>query len=58
MTLPVLSAARVVIFLVSGTEKRAPLSQLLAGGDIPAARVRAERVLVLADEKAGGGLVA
>ena len=58
MTLPALSAAKVAIFLVSGTKKRAPLSQLLAGGDIPAARVRAERVLILADEEAGAGLVA
>jgi len=54
LTLPVLSAARLVVFLVSGEAKRDALSALLAGGDIPAARVRAEHVLVLADPAAAG----
>jgi len=54
LTLPVLSAVRLVVFLVSGEAKRDALSALLADGDIPAARVRAERVLVLADPAAAG----
>lgn len=49
MTLPVLSAAKMVIFLVSGSSKSRALEQLVAGGDIPAARVQAKRVLILAD---------
>ena len=39
LTLPVLSAARVAIFLVAGASKRAALAQLLGDGDVPAARV-------------------
>lgn len=49
LTLPVLSAARLALFLVTGAEKREPLRRLLAGEPIPAARVAAQRVLVLAD---------
>ena len=52
LTLPVLSAARVALFLVSGQSKREALRRLLAGDDIPAARVRAKRVLIIADEAA------
>jgi 6-phosphogluconolactonase len=55
LTLPVLSAARVVIFLVSGRLKRAALRCLMDGDDtIPAARVNAETVVVIADEAAAG----
>ena len=52
LTLPVLSAAKAVVFLVSGASKRAALQQLLAGADIPAARVRASEQLIIADEAA------
>ncbi|MCH8815382.1 MAG: 6-phosphogluconolactonase [Chloroflexi bacterium] len=52
LTLPVLSAARVAMFLVTGAHKRTALRQLLDGGDIPAARVSAERVIVIADRAA------
>ncbi|HYH27431.1 MAG TPA: 6-phosphogluconolactonase [Actinomycetota bacterium] len=48
MTMPVLSAARASVFLVSGESKREPLSRLLADDGIPAARVASERVVVLA----------
>lgn len=54
LTLPVLSAARVALFLVAGDEKAPALRRLLDGDDIPAARVRARRVIVVADEAAGG----
>ena len=52
LTLPVLSAAKAVVFLVSGASKRAALQQLLSGADIPAARVRARDQLIIADEAA------
>jgi 6-phosphogluconolactonase len=52
LTLPVLAAATTVMFLVSGASKRAVLRSLLAGADIPAARVRAEEVIVVADREA------
>jgi len=52
LTLPVLSAARVACFLVSGREKRDRVRDLLDGADIPAARVAAGRVLILADREA------
>jgi 6-phosphogluconolactonase len=54
LTLPVLSAAKAAMFLVSGRSKREPLQQLLAGADIPAARVRARQVIIIADEAAAG----
>jgi 6-phosphogluconolactonase len=54
LTLPVLSSARLAMFLVAGAEKREAVARLVAGEDIPAARVAAERVLVLADLEAAG----
>ncbi len=54
LTLPVLSAARLVVFLATGEAKREALAALLAGDDIPASHVRAERVVVLADAEAAG----
>ena len=56
VTLPVLSAARTVVFLVDGEEKRDALARLMRGEDIPASRVAARRVLVLADPSAAQGL--
>jgi 6-phosphogluconolactonase len=55
LTLPVLSAAKVAMLLVSGESKREPLHQLLKGADIPAARVRARHVFIIADEAAAEG---
>jgi 6-phosphogluconolactonase len=52
LTLPVLSAAKVAMFLVTGQQKRAAMRQLLSEEDVPAARVEAERVIVLADKAA------
>jgi 6-phosphogluconolactonase len=55
LTLPVLSAAKLAIFLVSGESKRSALQKLVAGDEsVPAARVAAERVIVLADPAAAG----
>ena len=56
LTLPVLSAAKLAIFLVSGPGKRDALKRLLAGDTtIPAARVHAAQVLVIADAAAVRG---
>ena len=53
LTLPVLSAAAEALFLVTGAEKRGALRALIEGDPtIPAARVRAERVVVIADREA------
>ena len=52
LTLPVLSAAKLAVFLVAGEDKREALRQLLAGGDLPAARVAARRVVIIADAAA------
>lgn len=54
LTVPVLSSARLGVFLVSGEGKRVPLSRMLAGEDIPAARMRPERLVVVADPAAAG----
>jgi 6-phosphogluconolactonase len=58
LTLPVLSAAREVVFLVAGGEKAAALSGLLAGDPaLPASHVRpAGGVRILADRAAATGL--
>ena len=54
LTLPVLSSARVAMFLVAGEEKRDALVHLLQGDDVPAARITAGRVVVVADAAAAG----
>lgn len=52
LTLPVLSASKLAVFLVSGADKRDALQGVLAGEDLPAARVAARRVLIIADAAA------
>lgn len=52
LTLPVLSSANLAVFLVSGGDKREALRRLLAGEDLPAARVAAGRVVIIADAAA------
>lgn len=52
LTLRVLSAGPFALFLVAGEEKREALRMLMAGADIPAACVAADRVVVLADAAA------
>lgn len=52
LTVPVLSHAPLGLFLVSGPDKREPLRRLMAGEDIPAARMAPERLVVVADHAA------
>jgi 6-phosphogluconolactonase len=54
MTYPALNAAREALFLVEGEGKREILGKIEAGGDYPAARVRAERTLWFVDRAAAG----
>jgi 6-phosphogluconolactonase len=54
LTVPALSAANLGIYLVAGQDKRAALWSLLAGDDIPAARIRPEHLIVVADPAAYG----
>src|SRR5690606_11232664 len=53
LTYPALAAARRVLWLVTGEEKRDALARLRSGeGSIPAGRVRAAQSLVIADRAA------
>jgi 6-phosphogluconolactonase len=53
LTYPALAAARQVVWLVTGPDKRDALAKLLAGDrSIPAGRVENERMTVVADEAA------
>ena len=54
LTLPVLNAAATAVFLVAGEGKQEPLRRLMAGDDIPAARITGPRVVVIADRAAAG----
>jgi len=54
LTLPALSSAAVGLLLATGEEKREPLRRLLGGEPIPAARLRPERFVVIADHTALG----
>lgn len=52
LTLSGIARARLAVFTVMGEEKRAALARVTAGEDLPAARVRADRVLWLVDRAA------
>jgi 6-phosphogluconolactonase len=52
LTFEAIARARLVVFTVSGDSKRDTLRALEAGADLPAARVRAARVLWLVDHLA------
>ncbi len=55
LTYPALSAARQILWLVTGPPKREPLAKLLAGDrSIPAGRVENDEMTVVADEAAAG----
>jgi 6-phosphogluconolactonase len=49
-----ISRARLVLVTVSGESKRDALARVLAGEDVPASHIRAERVLWLVDPAAAG----
>lgn len=55
LTFEGISRGRLVVFTVTGSDKHAALSAILAGEDLPAARVRAGRVLWLCDAGAFEG---
>ena len=53
LTYPVINRARQILWVVTGTEKVKPLSQLLnADSSIPGGRIRRDQALVLADQAA------
>ncbi len=52
LTLPAIARARLVVFTVSGSSKRAALEGVVGGADLPASRVDAERVVWLVDADA------
>ncbi len=54
LTLAGIARARLVLFTVAGPEKRDAFARVCAGEDLPAARVRAQRVLWLVDPAAAG----
>jgi 6-phosphogluconolactonase len=55
LTLPIINAARSVLFVVSGADKASPLRAIRSGSrDLPAARVRARSTLWLVDAAAAG----
>ena len=56
LTFPALTTAELIVFTVAGAEKREAFARLRAGTDLPAARVRATRVLWLVDEAASEGI--
>ena len=58
-TLPLISAARLVLFVVAGADKATALRSVRSGSrDLPAARVRARSMLWLVDALAAGGAAA
>jgi 6-phosphogluconolactonase len=52
LTLPGIARASLVVFTVEGASKRSPLAGVVAGEDLPAARVTADEVLWLIDADA------
>jgi 6-phosphogluconolactonase len=52
-----IATAALVVVAVMGAEKRQAFAELVAGRDLPASRVRAERVVWLCDEDAAKGTV-
>jgi len=55
LTLPAIARAHLVVFTVAGAEKHEAMLRALRHEDLPATRVRAERVVWLCDRGAVGG---
>jgi 6-phosphogluconolactonase len=53
-TFPAIARGRLVVVTVEGEDKREALRRVQDGDDVPAARVRADRVVWLVDEAAAG----
>ena len=53
-TFPAIARARLAVVTVAGPEKRDAIERIWAGEDLPAARIRADRVLWLGDRAALG----
>jgi 6-phosphogluconolactonase len=54
LTLSAIARARLVVFTVSGASKRQAFEQVVAGADLPAARVSADEVIWLIDADTAG----
>ncbi len=54
-TFPAIARSRLVVITVAGAEKRDAVDRIRAGEDLPAARIRGERVVWLGDRDAMGG---
>jgi 6-phosphogluconolactonase len=54
LTLPGIARGRLVVVTVAGAEKRDAIERIRSGDDLPAARIRGERVLWLGDRAALG----
>jgi 6-phosphogluconolactonase len=52
LTFSAIARARLVVFTVSGEEKRDCMRRIMNGDDLPANRVQAEHILWLVDESA------
>ncbi|MGH9246246.1 MAG: 6-phosphogluconolactonase [Acidimicrobiales bacterium] len=55
-TFTAIARSRLVVVTVSGEEKREALARVAAGDDVPAGRIRGERVVWLVDPAAAGDL--
>jgi 6-phosphogluconolactonase len=56
LTYEAIARARLVVMTVAGADKHEILARVFAGEDLPAARVRADRVVWLVDHEAAGSL--
>jgi 6-phosphogluconolactonase len=54
VTYPWLETARLIVFTVAGEEKRDAFTRIRAGEDLPAGRVRGDRIIWLVDAAARG----
>jgi 6-phosphogluconolactonase len=57
LTFPGIARARLAVFTVSGTSKQEALAGVVAGADLPAAQVTADRIVWLVDADAAGDTV-